>query len=291
MQKISAVQIVIMTAQLIDGKEIAKKIRERIKEQVAGMDKKPGLAAVLVGDNPASKIYVGIKRKTCSEVGIHSEEFKLPEETTEEELLELIRKLNNDENIHAILIQLPMPKQISVERVFSEVALEKDVDGFSSRNVGRLVSGDETVVPCTPKGIIRMLEEIGVGIEGKNAVVIGRSSIVGKPVALMLLNRNATVTICHSKTENLSEITSKADILVAAVGKPKMITAGMVKDGAIVIDVGINKVDEKLIGDVDFEKVKEKASWITPVPGGVGPMTVAMLLENTLQRYKEIENG
>jgi len=278
-----------MTAKLIDGKEIAKKIREEIKNEVAALKKKPGLAAIIVGDNPASEVYVGIKRKTCEEVGIYSEEFKLPEETKEKELLELIRKLNNDNNIHAILVQLPIPKHINVERVFSEVALKKDVDGFSAVNVGILVSGDEAAVPCTPKGIVRLLEAIGVEIEGKNAVVVGRSEIVGKPTALMLLNRNATVTICHSKTKNLGEITSKADILVAAVGKPKMITADMVKEGAVVIDVGINKVDGKLIGDVDFENVKEKAGWITPVPGGVGPMTVAMLLENTLQQYKMIE--
>jgi len=280
-----------MTAKIIDGKEIARKIREEIKNEVAALKKKPGLAAIIVGDNPASEVYVGIKRKTCEEVGIYSEEFKLPEETKEEELLELIRRLNNDSNIHAILVQLPIPKHINVERVFSEISLKKDVDGFSSVNVGILVSGDEAAVPCTPKGIVRLLEDIGFEIEGKNAVVVGRSEIVGKPTALMLLNRNATVTICHSKTKNLSEITSKADILVAAVGKPKMITADMVKEGAVVIDVGINKVDGKLIGDVDFENVKEKAGWITPVPGGVGPMTVAMLLENTLQQYKMIANG
>jgi len=279
-----------MTAKLIDGKEIARKIQEEIKEEVAKLKKKPGLAAILVGENPASKIYVGIKRRTCEEIGIYSEEFKLPDDTTEEQLLELIRKLNNDSNIHAILVQLPIPENINVEHVFSEISLKKDVDGFSATNVGILVSGDEAAVPCTPKGIIRMLEESGIEIAGKNAVVVGRSEIVGKPTALMLLNRNATVTICHSKTKNLGEITSRADILVAAVGKPKMITANMVKDGAVVIDVGINKVDGKLIGDVDFENVKEKASWITPVPGGVGPMTVAMLLENTLQQYKMIEN-
>lgn len=279
-----------MTAKIIDGKEIARKIREEIKKEVAGMEKKPGLAAILVGDNPASKIYVGIKRKTCDEVGIHSEEFKLPEETNEEELLELIRKLNKDERIHAILLQLPIPNHISTEKALSEIALEKDVDGFSPVNIGRLVAGNEAAVPCTPKGIIRLLEETGVEIEGKNAVVVGRSSIVGKPTALMLLNRNATVTLCHSKTKDLGEVTRKADILVVAVGKPKMITSDMVKEGAVVVDVGINKVDGKLVGDVDFEKVKEKAGWVTPVPGGVGPMTVAMLLENTLQRRRE-QNG
>jgi len=279
-----------MTAQIIDGKEIARKISEQIKAEVTTLEKKPGLAAVLVGDNPASKVYVGMKRKTCEEVGIYSEEHTLPEDITEEELFKLIDKLNNDDRINAILIQLPVPKQINVERMFAQVSLEKDVDGFNSVNVGKLVEGDEAAVPCTPQGIIRLLDEIEIQIEGKNAVVVGRSNIVGKPVALMLLNRNATVTFCHSKTQNLGEITNKADILVAAVGKPKMITADMVKDGAVVIDVGINRVDGKLVGDVDFENVKEKASWITPVPKGVGPMTIAMLLENTLKLYRK-QNG
>jgi len=276
---------------IIDGKEIARKIREGIKQEVSSLTKKPGLAAILVGDNPASKVYVGIKRKTCEEVGIHSEEFKLSEDTSEDELLRLIKKLNNDDTIHAILVQLPIPKHISVERVFSEVALNKDVDGFNSINVGKLVAGNEAAVPCTPKGVVRMLEEIGIELTGKNVVVVGRSNIVGKPVASMLLNRNATVSVCHSKTKNLSDVTKTADILIAAVGKPKMITADMVKEGAVVIDVGINKVNNKLVGDVDFESVKNKASWISPVPGGVGPMTVAMLLENTLKMYKMVENG
>ncbi|MBI2664518.1 bifunctional methylenetetrahydrofolate dehydrogenase/methenyltetrahydrofolate cyclohydrolase FolD [Candidatus Woesearchaeota archaeon] len=278
-----------MPAQIIDGKEIAKKILEKMKQEVSTLQKKPGLAAVIVGDNPASKIYVGMKRKTCEKAGIYSEEHKLPEKTTQEELLKLIRKLNEDEKIHAILVQLPLPQHISSEKVFSEVLLQKDVDGFSPVNVGRLVAGNENSVPCTPKGIIRILEETGIEIAGANAVVVGRSNIVGKPVASMLLNRNATVTVCHSKTKNLGEITKQADILIAAVGKPGMITEDMVKEGAAVVDVGINKTGNELVGDVDFEKVKEKAAWITPVPGGVGPMTVAMLLENTLSRYREIE--
>ncbi len=272
-----------MTAQIIDGTEIARKIRERIKKEVAAMKKKPGLAAILAGENPASRVYVGIKRKHCEEVGIYSEEHKLPEETTEEELIALISRLNKDDRINAILVQLPVPKHISTEKVLSAIALEKDADGFNPVNIGKLVDGNEAAVPCTPKGIIRLLEETGIEIEGKNAVVAGRSSIVGKPTALMLLNRNATVTICHSRTRNLGEVTRQADILVAAIGKARMITAGMVKKGAVVIDVGINKAEGKLVGDVDFEKVKEKAAYITPVPGGVGPMTVAMLLENTLQ--------
>lgn len=276
-----------MTAQIIDGKAIAEKIRAQIKEEVGMLKKKPGLAAVIVGENPASKVYVGMKRKTCEEVGIYSEEHKLPEETTQQELFTLIRKLNMDEKIHAILIQLPVPKQIDVEKMFAEVALEKDVDGFSSVNVGRLVAGNEAAVPCTPKGIIRLLEETGIEIEGKHAVVVGRSNIVGKPVALMLLNRNATVTVCHSRTKNLANITRQADILVAAIGKAGMITGEMVKEGAVVIDVGINKVDGTIVGDVDFESAKEKAAFITPVPRGVGPMTIAMLLENTLKLYRE----
>ncbi len=278
-----------MTAEIIDGTEIARKIRERIKKEVASMKKKPGLAAIIVGDNPASKIYVGIKRKQCKEAGIYSEEHNLPEGTTEEELLSLIEKLNSDEKIHAILVQLPVPKHISTEKALSAIALEKDVDGFNPVNIGKLVDGNEAAVPCTPKGIIRLLEESGVKIEGKNAAVVGRSSIVGKPIALMLLNRNATVTVCHSKTKDLGSVTRNADILVVAVGKAKTITAEMVKKGAVVIDVGINNVEGKLVGDVDFEKVKGKAAFITPVPGGVGPMTVAMLLENTLQMFRTVK--
>lgn len=279
-----------MTAKIIDGTAIAAKIREQIKKEVAGMRKKPGLAAVLVGENPASKVYVGIKRKHCEEVGIYSEEHRLPEETSEDEVIALIRKLNKDNRINAILVQLPVPKHISTENVLSAIALEKDVDGFNPVNIGKLVDGNENSVPCTPKGIIRLLEETGIEIEGKKAVVVGRSSIVGKPTALMLLNRNATVTICHSRTRNLGEVTRNADILVVAAGKARMIAADMVKKGAVVIDVGINKAGGKLVGDVDFEKVKEKAAYITPVPGGVGPMTVAMLLENTLKMCKGDRN-
>jgi methylenetetrahydrofolate dehydrogenase (NADP+)/methenyltetrahydrofolate cyclohydrolase len=275
-----------MAAKILDGKKIAANIRTALKRDIAAMEQKPGLAAVLVGDNPASRVYVGIKRRTCEEVGIYSELYELPEKTTEKELLQLIRKLNSNDRIHAILVQLPLPGHISAERVFSEVALEKDVDGFNSVNIGRLVSGNESFVPCTPKGIIRLLEQAGIEIKGKNAVVVGRSSIVGKPTALMLLNRNATVTICHSKTKNLEEITRRADILVVAVGRPKLITPDMVKEGGVVIDVGINRIGGKLVGDVDFGSVKEKAGWITPVPGGVGPMTVAMLLENTVEAAK-----
>ncbi len=276
-------------ATLLDGKMTAENIRGKLKEEIAGFAKKPGLAAIIVGNNPASKVYVDIKERTCREVGIYSERYNLPETTTEQLLLQLIDKLNNNSSIHAILIQLPLPRHISPESVFSAVKLEKDVDGFSSRNIGRLVAGNEANVPCTPKGIIRLLEEYKIPFEGKNAVVVGRSMIVGKPTALMLMNRSATVTVCHSRTKDLAEITSRADILIAAVGHPSLITKEMVKQGAAVVDVGINKIDGKIMGDVDFDSVKEAAGFITPVPGGVGPMTVAMLLENTVSCFKVIE--
>ncbi len=276
-------------ATILDGKKTAEEIRNKLKVQISVLQKKPGLAAIMVGDNPASKIYVSIKEKTCSEVGIYSERYSLPEETSEKDLLQLIGKLNSSSKIHAILVQLPLPSHISQENVFSAIKPEKDVDGFSSRNIGRLIAGNESAVPCTPKGIIRLLESYDVQIAGKSAVVVGRSMIVGKPTALMLMNRNATVTICHTKTANLANHTKNADIIIAAAGKPKLITAYMIKEGAAVVDVGINKADGKLCGDVDFGAVKEKAGFISPVPGGVGPMTVAMLLENTLSCYTKIE--
>ena len=276
---------------IIDGKAVAEKIRAKVKAEVARMKTKPGLAAILVGENPASKNYVDMKRKTCDEVGIYSELYNLPEGTTEKELLKLIEKLNASQKIHAILVQLPLPQQINEEKILAAVALEKDVDGFSPENTGKLMAGKEAAVPCTPKGVIRLLEEYGIEIHGKNAVVIGRSNIVGKPVALMLLNRNATVTVCHSKTRNLEHYTRNADILVVAAGKPKLVTGGMIKEGVAVIDVGINRLGGRLVGDVDFESVRIKAGYVTPVPGGVGPMTVAMLMENTLERYKAIEGG
>ena len=277
-----------MTAAIMDGKALAEKIRARIKAEVKNLRQKPGLAAIIVGENPASKLYVDMKRKTCDEVGIYSELYKLPDSTTEEELLQLIKKLNANKKIHTILVQLPLPPQMNEEKILSAVALEKDVDGFSPANIGRLMAGKEAAVPCTPKGVIRLLEEYKIMIAGKNAVVIGRSKIVGRPTALLLLNRDATVTICHSKTSNLAFYTRNADILVVAAGKPKLVAADMIKEGAVVIDVGINRTGGKLVGDVDFESVKKKASHITPVPGGVGPMTVAMLMENTLERYREI---
>ncbi len=285
---VEKLRVGMMDASIMDGKAVAERARLAIKAQVAKLREKPGLAAVLVGENPASKVYVGIKRKTCDEVGIYSELYKLPEETTEKELLALVEKLNNSSKIHAILVQMPLPSQISEQKVLNAISLEKDVDGFSPVNIGRLVAGKPGSVPCTPKGIIRLLDEYKVEIDGKNAVVIGRSNIVGKPVSLLLLNRNATVTICHSKTKNLAKQTLMADIVVAAAGKPNLLTGDMVKEGAVVIDVGINRVNGKMVGDVDFDSVRKKASLITPVPGGVGPMTIAMLMENTLERYREI---
>ncbi|PIO04141.1 bifunctional methylenetetrahydrofolate dehydrogenase/methenyltetrahydrofolate cyclohydrolase FolD [Candidatus Woesearchaeota archaeon CG08_land_8_20_14_0_20_47_9] len=275
-----------MTAEILDGKKVAEEIRAGLKREVAIMKQKPGLAAIILGNDPASRIYMNIKHKACAEVGIQSELYELPETTTEAELLRLIRKLNNNTEIHGILVQLPLPKHVKEQHVFAAIAVEKDVDGLNERNMGRLMAGDEKIVPCTPKGIIRLLEHYRIKIEGQNAVVVGASNVVGRPTALMLLNRNATVSLCHIKTGNLAEYTKPADILVVAAGSPCLIKAGMVKDGVVVIDVGINRVGNKIIGDVDFEAVREKASYITPVPGGVGPMTVAMLLENTVEACK-----
>jgi methylenetetrahydrofolate dehydrogenase (NADP+)/methenyltetrahydrofolate cyclohydrolase len=278
-------------AELIDGKKVSQHIREEIAREVEKLKDKtgiaPGLAAVLVGDNPASEIYVRNKRKACEQVGIYSEEYKLPKETTESELLSLIDQLNNNEKIHGILVQLPLPEQINSTTILRSVSPSKDVDGFHPENVGLLVEGNPRFISCTPNGIMKMLDFYNIEIKGKEAVVVGRSNIVGKPTAILLLHRHATVTICHSRTIRLDEVTRRADILVAAIGRPHFITEDMVKDGAVVIDVGINRSkDGKLIGDVDFEKVKEKASYITPVPGGVGPMTIAMLLWNTMESAK-----
>ena len=275
-------------AELVDGKLVSQHIRNEVAEGVDGLKRETGvtagLAAVLVGDNPASEIYVRNKRKACAEAGMYSEEHKLPGETTEGELLSLVDKLNGDKNIHGILIQLPLPAQISETKVLSAVSPLKDVDGFHPYNVGLLVEGKPRFISCTPHGIMKLLDFYKIGIEGKEAVVVGRSNIVGKPVSLLLLHRHATVTICHSRTKPLSEVTRRADILVAAIGRANFITADMVKEGAVVIDVGINRnKDGKLTGDVDFEGVSKKASYISPVPGGVGPMTIAMLLWNTLQ--------
>ena len=279
-----------MTAKILDGKKMSAEIRATIKEKVALLKEKgivPGLAVILVGDNPASKVYVGQKEKGCLEAGFASFLHRLPETTSQEELLALIDKLNVDKTVHGILVQLPLPRQIDPDTVLAAIRPEKDVDGFHPVNIGRLVAGLPTSEPCTPKGILRLLKSTGIPLTGKEAVVIGRSNIVGKPVALMLLAESATVTICHSKTADLAEHVRRADILVAAIGKPRFVTADMVKEGAVVIDVGINRLEEGLVGDVDYEPIAEKASWITPVPGGVGPMTIAMLLENTLEQAEK----
>lgn len=273
--------------QIIDGNLVSAYYRERLRRLVFSESFKITLAVVLVGDDPASRIYVSAKTRECREVGIETRDFFLPETTPEKELLMLIDSLNRDEEVDGILVQLPLPRHIDEFRVISSISPLKDVDCFTPENFGKLVMGRPVVEPCTAKGIIRLLEYYGVEVEGKRAVVVGRSNIVGKPVSALLLNRNATVTICHSKTRNLSEITKEADILVVAVGKPLFVKRGMVKEGSVVIDVGINRLNidgkSKIVGDVDFEGVKDICSYITPVPGGVGPMTRAMLLENTYQ--------
>lgn len=278
----------------IDGKAVAAKIRAQVAQDVEALKARgicPGMAVVLVGDDPASKIYVNNKKKACAETGIYSEEHLLPAETTQEELLALIEKLNADEKIHGILVQSPLPKHLDEKLVVEHIDPRKDVDAFHAYNVGRIMIGDFTFLPCTPAGVIELIRSTGVPIEGKSCVVVGRSNIVGKPMAMLLLHNNGTVTICHSRTKNLAEICRGADILVAAVGKPKFITADMVKPGAVVIDVGMDRDENgKLCGDVDFDAVEPIASYITPVPGGVGPMTIAMLMKNAV-RAAEIQCG
>ncbi|MEK8127525.1 bifunctional methylenetetrahydrofolate dehydrogenase/methenyltetrahydrofolate cyclohydrolase FolD [Paenibacillus filicis] len=276
-----------MSAHVINGKELVGAYRAEIKQQVerlAAQGVKPGLAVVIVGDDPASHVYVRNKNKACEEAGIHSEVYKLAEETQESELLALIAKLNADEAIHGILVQSPLPGHINEERVVEAIAVEKDVDCFHPMNVGNLMIGKPGPSPCTPAGVIEILKKVGVEIAGKHAVVIGRSNIVGKPMGILLLRENATVTVCHSRTKDLAVITSQADILVAAIGKPKVIKREHVKPGAVVIDVGVNRLDTgKLSGDVDFDDVVDTAGIITPVPGVVGPMTITILLRNTLE--------
>ncbi|MDP3765988.1 MAG: bifunctional methylenetetrahydrofolate dehydrogenase/methenyltetrahydrofolate cyclohydrolase FolD [Nanoarchaeota archaeon] len=272
-----------MPAKIIDGKKNAEKILNDLKSKIRNSKQKPGLALVLIGNEPASEIYVNFKEKTCKEVGFYCERYNLDKNISEMDLLNLINNLNQKTNFHGILVQLPLPKQIDEKLIVNSILPHKDVDGFTPINLGNLISENTIIAPATARAVIKLIESTGVGIEGKNAVVVGRSKIVGKPVAMMLLEKNATVTICHSKTRNLAEHTKKADILVVAVGRPKLITKEMVKEGAVVIDVGINRVDGKVIGDVDFVNVKEVAGFITPVPGGVGPMTIAMLMENTLK--------
>lgn len=278
---------------IIDGKEISKKILAEIKVETKLLyDKheiKPGLAVIIVGEDPASKVYVKRKRQTCESLGFYSESYDLDENISEKELLNLISDLNNEPSIHGILVQLPLPKHLNEKKILEFINYEKDVDAFHPINQANLFSGETSILPCTPFGIIELLKRYEIKIEGKHAVIIGRSNIVGKPLSLMLLKENATVTICHSKTNNLTYFTKKADILISAVGKPEFIKADMIKENSVIIDVGINRLDNgKLVGDIDFEDVKDKVYAITPVPGGVGPMTIAMLMKNTLTTCKKL---
>jgi bifunctional protein folD len=276
--------------QIIDGKELARSIRGEVKKEVDNLREKnviPKLAVIMVGDNSASKVYVKNKSKACQECGVEFEEILLDANTSMETLLSIIDKLNERTDINGILLQSPIPKDLNIQEAFERISYKKDVDGFNPVNVGKLMIGEDTFISCTPYGIIKMLEAYNIEIEGKHAVIIGRSNIVGKPLAQCLLRNNATVTICHSKTRDISQITKTADILISAVGRVNMVTSEMVKEGAVVIDVGMNRNDDgKLVGDVDFENVKEKASYITPVPGGVGPMTIAMLMNNVVKATK-----
>ena len=278
-------------AELINGKLVTSEVRKQTALEIAKFKEEtgtiPGLAVILVGNDPASAVYVRNKHKGCMEVGINSYEITMPEETTEEELLMQIDKLNKDEKVHGILVQLPLPKHISEDRVLNSISPKKDVDAFHPENVGKIMLGKYAFLPCTPAGIMELLAFYNVDIEGKECVVLGRSNIVGKPMSQLLLAKNGTVTVCHSRTKNLSDVTKRADILVVAIGKPKFVGKEMVKEGAVVVDVGINRLpDGKLCGDVDFDAVSEVASMITPVPGGVGPMTITMLLKNTLTAAK-----
>ena len=275
-----------MAAQMLDGKAMSAELREELAlrvQRLKGKGVTPGLAVILVGDDPASQIYVKNKELGCQQVGIHSVTIRLPETASQAELEAQIDKLNADASIHGILVQLPLPQGLDEAAALARILPEKDVDGFHLLNAGKLFTGQQGVVACTPKGAMEMLHRTGIDLSGKEAVVVGRSNIVGKPMAMLLLQENATVTICHSRTANLAEHTRRADVLVAAVGKPRFITADMVKPGAIVIDVGINRVDGKVVGDVDFDAVREVAAWITPVPGGVGRMTITMLLANAIE--------
>ncbi|HEX9615994.1 MAG TPA: bifunctional methylenetetrahydrofolate dehydrogenase/methenyltetrahydrofolate cyclohydrolase FolD [Anaerolineales bacterium] len=292
-----------MTAQVIDGKKIAEKVRQEVAEDVAAMvaagRPKPGLATVLVGENPASQVYVGAKQKACSQVGIESFGFKLEASATQAEVESLVSELNADPRVNGILVQLPLPTGLDEERVLNSISIEKDVDGFHPLNIGRLAQKgrDPLFVPCTPAGVIYLIDQVGIPLEGVNAVVLGRSNIVGMPVALLLVRRNATVTICHSRTIDLPGVVRRADVLVGAVGRPEMVRGDWVKPGAVVIDVGVNRIEDpshpkgsRLVGDVCYDEVKEVAGAITPVPGGVGPMTIAMLLKNTVRAAK-LANG
>jgi methylenetetrahydrofolate dehydrogenase (NADP+)/methenyltetrahydrofolate cyclohydrolase len=290
----------LMTAQIIDGKQVAADMRTELKEEVAKLKEKgivPGIGVILVGEDPASKSYVTAKERTCEELGIYSDDNRLPEETTQQELLALVEKMNKDPKINGILVQLPLPKHLNEAEVLLAIDPDKDVDGFHPMNVGKMMVGEKAFLPCTPHGVIQLLIRSGVTIEGADVVIVGRSNIVGKPLANMLIQKkatgNATVTVCHTRTKDLADKTKQADIVIAAAGRPNMVTADMVKEGVVVIDVGVNRVEDatkkrgyRLVGDVDFEAVKEKASLITPVPGGVGPMTITMLMYNTVESAK-----
>ena len=281
--------------QIIDGKKVSAEVKSKVKKQteelIARHGITPGLAVVIVGDDPASRVYVNNKKKACEAVGFKSEEYALPAETSQEELLELVNTLNGKKDINGILVQLPLPKHLDDKSVIAAISSEKDVDAFHAVNVGKIMLGEYDFLPCTPAGVMEMLHQYEIPVEGKQCVVIGRSNIVGKPMGMLLLHENGTVTICHSRTKNLKEVCQRADILVAAVGRAKFVTADMVKDGAVVIDVGMNRDENgKLCGDVDFENVKDKCSYITPVPGGVGPMTIATLMKNTIKACK-IQNN
>ncbi len=273
---------------ILDGKFVANKLKQRVKNEVDVLTVKPGLAVISIGDDPASQLYVKLKRKICDELGIHVDEYHFENTVTQEEVLDLIDKLNESELIHGILVQTPVPYHLNILEIFNRISPKKDVDGFNPENAGRLAQGQESFVPCTPLGIMHILEEYNIDIEGKNCVVIGRSNIVGRPMAQLLINANGTVTVCHSKTRNIEEITKLADILIVAVGKPHFIKADMVKENAVVVDVGINRIDgsNKIVGDVDYENVKGKCSFITPVPGGIGPMTIITLMENLVKACK-----
>ncbi len=274
-------------ANIIDGKAVSQKVKDEIRAEIERDNLSIGLAVVIVGNNQASRVYVNNKKKACEVCGIKSYEYALPEETTEEQLLELVDTLNEDKNINGILVQLPLPKQINEEKIIERISPLKDVDAFHATNVGKIMIGNYAFLPCTPAGVMELIHSTGTEISGKECVVIGRSNIVGKPMAMLLLHENATVTICHSRTKDLAEVCRRADILVSAVGKADFVTADMVKDGAVVIDVGMNRnADGKLCGDVKYDEVEPKASCITPVPGGVGPMTIAMLMKNTLMAKK-----
>ena len=284
--------LVVKAMTIIDGKALSEKVLKEIEKEHSELEKKvgrkAGLAVIIVGENPASQIYVRNKIRACEKVGFHSETIRLDENITEENLLLEIEKLNNNSNIDGILVQLPIPKHIDGLKIINAISAEKDVDGFHTTNIGKMMIGDETgFLPCTPAGVVHMFEEYNINLEGKDVLVIGQSNIVGKPMTLLLIKKRATVQVCNSKTKNLSEKLQKADVVVVAAGSPKLVKASDVKEDVVVIDVGINRVDGKLCGDVDFEEVSKKASFITPVPGGVGPMTIAMLIKNTFKSYKQ----